>query len=640
MNATAHYSINTRGVIPVIVVFLILGLYYSYITPLWNPPDEERHFAYCEYIAQHHSLPYLDPHDEGLHITEATHPPLFYMLGSLFCKNDGQTIHELITFNDGPGYIELLHPQEEVKFPYAGKARSAYLIRLLSIFFSAVTIYFIYKLTLAIFSGEKTLAAAAALFAAINPQFIHIAASVSNEPLSTTFVTILLFALVQYLLGQNTRKHQVIIGILLGCALLTKLSALVYIPAIFLVFMKGFYQRRKETIVALSVVLLLAFFISGWWYLRNWLLFGDPVFSKALITLLPFTPRYSIVMANSVRELKIMFTSFFGFFGALQIPISAFHIGVYAVFVVLGTVGLCRIFIKRALSSCQKEVMYIICLTILSGLGFILMLNLKAYVYSGKYFFIIIAPISICVCLGFQSLFQQHKNKALFISMLILLIVNLDILIRILIPAYKKPRVVEYIAQPEFCCRTDAISRSSTIGQTFYSSKDNICAIRVMFANLNAFGYKKIKFALREGSPQGRLLKQIDLPIENINNTRFFFIFPPIKNSAGKYYSFSFSCSSKSAYGLSLWYSSTDFYPDGQMFINNKPLSGDLFFTVYHFTGDQPQNVWEGIKATVIRQEEYIGVREWQLYVELPKKLKEKSYMQKKIQRTKQFMIQ
>jgi hypothetical protein len=102
-----------------IVLFFILGLGYNFYTPLWTPPDEERHFAYCDYIAQHHTLPYLDPEDEGLHITEATHPPLFYILGALFCKNDGQTIHDKITLNDGPGYTELLSPPGEETFPYS-----------------------------------------------------------------------------------------------------------------------------------------------------------------------------------------------------------------------------------------------------------------------------------------------------------------------------------------------------------------------------------------------------------------------------------------------------------------------------------------------------------------------------------------
>lgn len=134
MNIVRSHFFHNKGIIPVILLFLLLALYYSYFTPLWNPPDEERHFASSEYIAQHHKPPYLNSDEEEVHITEVTHPPLFYILGSLFCGHDGTTIHEKIILNDGPGYISFFHPKNETTFPYAGKARSAHLLRLLSVF--------------------------------------------------------------------------------------------------------------------------------------------------------------------------------------------------------------------------------------------------------------------------------------------------------------------------------------------------------------------------------------------------------------------------------------------------------------------------------------------------------------------------
>jgi 4-amino-4-deoxy-L-arabinose transferase-like glycosyltransferase len=624
-----------------IVLFLILGLSYNFYTPLWTPPDEERHFAYCDYIAQHHTLPYLDPDDEGLHITEVTHPPLFYILGSLFCIHDGQTIHEQITLNDGPGYAELRSPPGEQTFPYSGKARSAYLIRFLSIIFSAITIYFTSMVALTIFPGETILAAASALFVAVNPQFIHISASVSNEPLSSMLSTMLLFTLLRYLQGYNSRKHQVVIGVLLGCALLTKISSIIYIPVTCLVIIRSFYKRKKDLLAAVLIILSFSFVISGWWYVRNWLLFNDPVFSKALITLLPFTRRYSIITANSISDLRILFTSFFGYFGALQLSINAFHIGMYAIIIMLGAVGMCRFFLRRMFNKFQKEALELMFFTLLLAIWLVMVLNLKAYVFSGKYFFIVVTPFALCSCLGFQSLFPPHyKRAALSIVMLVLIILNIDILSRIIRPAYIKTQVIELVDQPEFCCRTDEITLNTTIGQTFISPHNNLCAIRIMFANQGALGYRKITFALREGSYNGKLLEQIDLQIKNIHNTRFFFIFPPIKNSAGKRYAFSFSCPSKSAQGTSLWYSATDCYPDGHMFKNDKPLRGDLFFTAYGFTGDQPRTVWEGIKTAAVRQEEYIGVRELQLYIEMPRVMREKSPTHRKMQRLKNYMMQ
>ena len=38
------------------------------------------------------------------------------------------------------------------------------------------------------------------------------------------------------------------------------------------------------------------------------------------------------------------------------------------------------------------------------------------------------------------------------------------------------------VDQPEFCCRTDELNAGTTIAQTFIASHENLCAVRVMFA--------------------------------------------------------------------------------------------------------------------------------------------------------------
>ena len=202
--------INSRDVIclvSIVVLFIAVGLYYSYYTPLWNPPDEERHFAYCEYIAQNHQLPHLIFEEEKRNIAQAIHPPLFYLLASLFCKNDGHLIQETVFINDGPGFNTIAHPGHESTFPFGGKAREAHFIRLLSLLLSAVAVCFVYLLVLVIFPGETTLAVATTIFVAMNPQFLHISVSVSNDPLSTALSTIYLFTLLCYIKGGSTLKH-------------------------------------------------------------------------------------------------------------------------------------------------------------------------------------------------------------------------------------------------------------------------------------------------------------------------------------------------------------------------------------------------------------------------------------------------
>jgi hypothetical protein len=76
---------------------------------------------------------------------------------------------------------------------------------------------------------------------------------------------------------------------------------------------------------------------------------------------------------------------------------------------------------------------------------------------------------------------------------------------------------------------------------------------------------------------------------------------------------------------ISLWYESQDAYPDGTLFINGEPVSGDLFFTAYYFTGDRPETMWQGTREQVLKQGLYISIRELQLYHERSKVFREKT---------------
>lgn len=53
---------------------LILSLLYSLNTPLWAAPDENGHYAYARYIAQHKTLPRMSG-TAGYGLNEKFTPP-------------------------------------------------------------------------------------------------------------------------------------------------------------------------------------------------------------------------------------------------------------------------------------------------------------------------------------------------------------------------------------------------------------------------------------------------------------------------------------------------------------------------------------------------------------------------------------
>ncbi|MCX5902791.1 MAG: hypothetical protein NTV89_04805 [Proteobacteria bacterium] len=210
---------------------------------------------------------------------------------------------------------------------------------------------------------------------------------------------------------------------------------------------------------------------------------------------------------------------------------------------------------------------------------------------------------------------------------------NLDVLFRVLRPAYAETLLTTGVDQPLFCCPTPELTENTTVGQTFVSPVNNLCAVRVLFSNEAKPACGELRFALKEADTPHKILRQITVPIEKIEDlNKYYFIFPPLRNSQGRRYQFSFNIQSRDPHsGISLWYENKDCYDDGTLLINGIPLEGSLYFTLYHFTGRHPATEWQGEKETVINQGWYITIRELQHYGELSKDFRLKITTHKKM---------
>jgi 4-amino-4-deoxy-L-arabinose transferase-like glycosyltransferase len=630
-----HETKSIGGIIAVII-FLWLGLCYSYYTPLWTPPDEERHFAYCEYIAQNHTLPEFKSSSKENSISMAFHPPLYFLIGSFFCKDDGKLLEEEVIVNDGPGFIDIAHPQEETKFPYAGKARSAHLIRLFSLVLSALTIYLIYLLALQIFPDEMIFASATALFVATIPQFLYASASVSNDTITATLSTAYILSLLYYAKDPFNLLRSVVCGLLLGLCLLAKSTTLFYVVVTACILIWICFQERILLIRSFFVFFGTAFLVAGWWYLRNWFIANDFLLTRTVAEQHPWFLQRGFISVDDVRKMITQtFTSFFGHFGSLQFTIQEFHLYLYGAITLLGIIGLCYGLAKGKMTQFQSRGFGVLFIALLGGMGMYLFLNSKYIGLSmGRYLFIVIAPIALLVFGGIRFVLSPRwRNPVLIVLSIVLSILNLQVVFRTLRPVYAEISLIKVLDQPFFSYPTTEISSAVTISQSFISSQNNLAAIQVMFSSRNPLKRGEITFSLMDAGDLTQALYRINLPLEEIEDwNKYYFVFPPIKDSIDKTYTFSIQAPSlPGETGLALWHSLQDVYPDGTMFVNSTPASGDLTFSAYCFTGENPQTDWEGKRLAVIKQGPYISFREWQLYIERSNDFRSKTLTHEKI---------
>lgn len=325
------------GISLILAAFVALGVTYSVVTPIFEAPDEPWHYYFIKHLADGHGLPVQDPKNIGPWRQEGSQPPLYYALGALATFwIDADDIEELLWFNPqaNPGQRTSLgnknlfvHTERE-SFPYRGATLAVHLVRLFSVLMGAGTVLLTYLIALEIFPECRALALGAAALNAFIPQFLFISGAVNNDNLVTLLSTLALFLIIRLLRNsQFVTRHWSLLGFVLGLAALSKLSALVLFPLAAIAVAVAAYRRRSlgPFVKGFAVALSVAFLVAGWWYARNWVLYGDPTGLKAMLAIAGRREELLTNLAElwgEFRGLRMSFWALFGWCNVIAAPLS------------------------------------------------------------------------------------------------------------------------------------------------------------------------------------------------------------------------------------------------------------------------------------------------------------------------------
>jgi hypothetical protein len=299
---------NHRGRWPIALLALLLLAYvglagwYSLVIPLGEAPDEVPHFTYVRYLAQHGRLP--DTTEEH----EAFQPPLYYAAAAAltFWIEDDPDAPFAVRHN---AYYDVADPRSPKNlllhtagesWPFRGWALAWHLVRLLSIALGAVTVLAVYRLGRVLFPEAPAIALAMAGLLAFTPQFLFLSAVVNNDNAATAFSALILWQVAAVLHDARPGwQRPMVLGLLLGLGLLSKANVAVLVPiaglAVVLAPATGAGRqagadgaagerqagRRGAALRAAALGLLVCFgvaaLVAGWYFVRNWLLHGDPL---------------------------------------------------------------------------------------------------------------------------------------------------------------------------------------------------------------------------------------------------------------------------------------------------------------------------------------------------------------------------
>lgn len=165
----------------ILALYCLLGAGYSLLMPVWEGPDENAHYLIALQVARRGTFPTIDWN------YEAYQPPLYYLLaaGPLRLMNEVN-----------PALVDFYQPQrhwENVGRPVRifdwndGNYRilwGALALRWINLLAGGVALIFLHRGARRLLPESKAIPMAAVALAGLNPQFLHIAASVSNDALA------------------------------------------------------------------------------------------------------------------------------------------------------------------------------------------------------------------------------------------------------------------------------------------------------------------------------------------------------------------------------------------------------------------------------------------------------------------------
>ena len=451
----------------VLALFIALGSFYSITTPLFEAPDEQWHFAYVQYVAAGRGLP-IQTLDKPTHLArqEGSQPPLYYLMAAaatfwVDTLNFPQLVWENPHYGYNiPGIVNdnknlFIHTSLE-NFPYRGAALAIHLARLLSVLMGAFAVLCTYLLTLEIFPDRKFLAASAGAVAGFVPQFLFVSSAVSNDSTIVALSALSLWMVTRMLTADRRRpfadrrrrsavsaRNVVLLGIATGLAALAKVSGagLVVLGALVLIYT----HRRKssELLIRLFVFALVVFVVAGWWYLRNYFLYGELTGTAMMIRI--FGARESpLTWAQLLAQLDEVWETFWVGFGWGNIRANPAVYTFLEILIALSGLGLLFGFVRRRerLHPTFVKALPFFVLAFWIVIAFVELLNWMEITQAphGRLFFPVLPALAPLAVFGFSQWFPARVEPLAARAMAVALFVLAAIApFAILQPAYAYP---------------------------------------------------------------------------------------------------------------------------------------------------------------------------------------------------------
>ncbi|MDP2659783.1 MAG: DUF2142 domain-containing protein [Dehalococcoidia bacterium] len=435
--------------------FIVLATFYNVSNPIFESPDELWHFSFVRLLATGGGLPVLqDDASQNVAGQEGAQPPLYYALEALATfwvdTRDFGAVSVpspyLHRTGDGPNVV--VHTARE-DFPYRGTTLAVHVGRFVSTLMGAVTVLLTYLIALESFKGRKQIAWGAASIVAFIPEFLFQSSSVNNDNMITLASALTLFLSVRLVNRGMGPRSILLIGVSLAAAALAKISGLALAPlALLAICLRGRLERSLAPLRAIPLLIVLIAGGSGWWFTRNWILYGDFLaLGKFIAASSGSTP--SLTLTRLWAETQRAWVSTWALFGWSNLPADWVFYVLYGVLCFAGCLGMARR-IRRGARLGEENAWPAIAVLITwvavffaSAAQYLTMINGM----QGRFIFPALPALAALLAAGLSQMAPRRWGKAFAAALGIVLFIPAVLApLLYIIPAY--PRV-ELVSQAE-----------------------------------------------------------------------------------------------------------------------------------------------------------------------------------------------
>lgn len=408
-----------------LITYILLAILYATVTPIFEVSDEVSHYPLVDYIATHGELPVQDINRPHAWDWEAAQPPLYYVLAALlvtpFDRSDLYTNHWIPNPHAQVGISDtthnrnvMVHDWEAQSFPWQGTPLHVRIVRGFSIVLSAASVWFIFAIGRQLAPQTPGIAALMMALTAFNPMFIAIGASVNNDNLVTLLLTLSL--VIGFSIWQDgfTWSRAWVLAIVCVLAAGSKLSGTYALVIAGLTIMLMAYQRRltvRQLLLVGLIFVLLWGILLGWWYLRNWQLYDDPLGNTHMAKTVGLR-QPSISMIELLRDEWFSFyVAYWGGFGLLTYtapPLLFYYTGMLIGLAVLGGLWAASRIVQHHVAWAASVPFLLLMLLLGMGVAGVISWSLLTPASQGRLLFPFNASIVALLAFGLHRLLRSR----------------------------------------------------------------------------------------------------------------------------------------------------------------------------------------------------------------------------------------